>query len=268
MSDRDFVIGLIKPNQMFVDREQYQRFGKRSQIKAISDGFDELLLGVPLISRRSDGTLAVIDGQHRVMAAIECGRGDVPITCQVADGLSVAEEAQLFERINKNRRRVNANDLFRARLTAKDVVAVGMSEIMSRHGLTLGKRTQNAVRAIGACQQAFEDGTLDRVVQTIKSWGDGDSRFFEKILIDAISEFFLHHSEIEPIALALKLRAHSYSRVIMRIKHQVDSGAGNSRVCGLAVIREIYNERRKSRRLGAPSESPAAVQVIQSRLGI
>lgn len=88
--------------------------------KKIAREFDRRLLGVLEVTAHEDGTYTVNDGWHRRQAMMSLGYASAP--CQVHRGLTIEEEARLFDGFN-SRRSVRYIDRFFVRLTEGDVVA-------------------------------------------------------------------------------------------------------------------------------------------------
>jgi hypothetical protein len=85
----------IVANDIRVDT-QYQRPINIAHVRKIANEFDERAFGVILVSERADGSVYVIDGQHRLAAVKSMGRGGSEIPCHVYRGLSVGDEALIF----------------------------------------------------------------------------------------------------------------------------------------------------------------------------
>lgn len=88
------------------------------------------------VSRREDGSLYVMDGQHRLAAAIE--RGDVPhLPCVITRHDSVAAEADAFVKLNRQRRALGSVDVFKASVAAGTESAVEVEAMIKAAGLTI-----------------------------------------------------------------------------------------------------------------------------------
>lgn len=110
----------IRLDELFIDR-QYQRHvlerGKRN-IKAMVQEFSWALFGALVIGRRGLTRYAVIDGQHRAIAAAL--RGDIAkVPCIVLQG-GQQQEARAFSAINSNVTRIHPLQAFRASVVAGD----------------------------------------------------------------------------------------------------------------------------------------------------
>jgi hypothetical protein len=95
-----------------------------------------------VVSKRDDGSLWVIDGQHRLAAAKL--RGDIPfLPCCVGVFGSVADEAAMFVAMNRARKPMNRLDDFHAALAASDAEAIEIQDLVSEAGLTISRNTSS-----------------------------------------------------------------------------------------------------------------------------
>ena len=120
--------------------ESYQRDcdnpKSRKLISKIADSFDWALCQPLSVARREGGVLAVIDGQHRLVAAKL--RGDLPhLPCIIVPSESVEQEANLFAKMNRSRKPLTSVELWRSQLVAGDPVALEAAELIERAGLTV-----------------------------------------------------------------------------------------------------------------------------------
>ncbi len=117
--------------------ESYQRATdgpkSRSLISTITRNWNWNYCQPLVVSRREDGGLFVIDGQHRLAAAIN--RGDVPhLPCVVITGQSQSEEAQSFVAMNTVRQKLSQSDIFNAMLAAGDQEAIATAALLDQTG--------------------------------------------------------------------------------------------------------------------------------------
>ena len=84
----------------------------RALIKRIAGEWDWSLFQLLVVSRRPDGELYVVDGQHRLEAARM--RGDLhDLPCSVYDFRLVSHEADAFVALNQQRKPLTRLDLFK-----------------------------------------------------------------------------------------------------------------------------------------------------------
>jgi hypothetical protein len=94
------------------------------------------------VSRRPDGVLTIVDGQHRASAAKL--RGDIPhLPCVITSYASAGDEAAAFVALNQMRRPLSAIDLFKAAVAAEDKEALLITDALARNGLRLANHTNH-----------------------------------------------------------------------------------------------------------------------------
>jgi len=120
-----------------IDRSYQREVVSTHRARIIARAWDFAAAGYIVVCQREDGSLWVIDGQHRVEAARL--RGDIhkldAIVCSLA---TVAEEAALFRLLNTSPARVASMDLFKATLMAGDAAHVECNAMLARAGLRVG----------------------------------------------------------------------------------------------------------------------------------
>lgn len=127
--------------------ETYQRRtdneASRRLIASIAAKFDWRLFGVLTVSRRPDGSLKVIDGQHRWTGAAM--RGDIDqVPCCLSRFETAEEEAKLFIVANRARKPMNRLDDFHAALAAADEDALEILRLVTEAGLRVARNTSSA----------------------------------------------------------------------------------------------------------------------------
>lgn len=98
--------------EMKVSPKAQREFRKPHAEKFAAD-FDLEALGFPVVNIR-DGHYWIVDGQHRVEALKMMGWADQQIQCECYEGMTEAEEADLFLR-RDDRRAITSFDKFRCR---------------------------------------------------------------------------------------------------------------------------------------------------------
>lgn len=105
-------------------------------IRKIAQFWDWGLCQPLAVSRRPDGRLTIVDGQHRASAAKK--RGDIPhLPCVITSYPNAGDEAAAFVALNQMRRPLSALDLFKAAVAAEDTEALLILDHMKRAGLSL-----------------------------------------------------------------------------------------------------------------------------------
>lgn len=130
--------------QLVIDND-YQReisaFGWK-MINKIADGFNWSMFSPIIVAHHTALRFALIDGQHRVHAALLRGITEVPAMLVHA---SIAEQALAFASSNNNRVQVSKHQVYKASLAAGEGWAIAARDIASRAGCQL--MTANASTA-------------------------------------------------------------------------------------------------------------------------
>jgi len=233
--------------------DEYQRARVESTIRKVREELDPDALGALLVSRRDDGTLAVIDGQQRHTGLVEQGYGDQQTKCLVYTGLSVGDEAALFVKFNKDRTSPRAMVIHNADVLAGDPIAVDLTEIAKARGLRFGEgTTPGVVQAVTTARDVYVHGSpiaLRRTFDTIvRAWGTQPEALGGEI-IRALGAIFSRYGRAcdenrmarqlskEPPAILLKLA---------RVEHAERRGGtqGDGRIAG-SVARMMLRHYNK-----------------------
>ena len=131
------------PSELRID-DSYQRSidtgPSRALIDKIARCWDWRMCLPLVVSKRDDGSLWVIDGQHRHAAALL--RGDIPyLPCCVGVYGSVADEAAMFVAMNRARRAINRLDDFHAAQAGGDEEALQIAQLITDAGFTVSRKT-------------------------------------------------------------------------------------------------------------------------------
>lgn len=240
----------IRPCDTTCDRE-YQRDLKEHKVNKIASEFDPALVGVPVISKRASDELVIIDGQHRMFAQVQAGRGEMAILCEVHSGLTRAEEAALFHALNTRRSGIGAHDAWRSLLAAKDPIAMEIKGILDALGLRISRTTgRNCVCAVQAAQTVHEkNGNLRHTLAILKRWSDGvNPEAFDGQLIRCMSQFIKDHPEAKASEMVSRLEPLAPARVINRIKRAQGSDPDVPKMtAAVTVLREIYNTKNRNK---------------------
>lgn len=164
------------PGELRVD-DSYQRSidtgPSQALIDRIARSWDWRMCLPLVVSKRDDGSLYVIDGQHRLAAAQ--ARGDIPfLPCCVSVYGSVADEAAMFVAMNRARRSINRLDDFHAAQAGGDDEALAITALVHGAGFTVSRKTGSATwvpgevaftSAIAAVRRKHGDGIVRDALQ-------------------------------------------------------------------------------------------------------
>jgi hypothetical protein len=147
----------------------YQRDVRHDLVNQIGRNFDIVKAGPILVSERQDGSLWCVDGQHRMLGALQAG--ETEIFAHVVHGLSQAKEAEL--RLARNERRSDSiYEKFRSRLVMGDEKAHAVVEVIKQQGGVLnynGANSHTGINAIQCVEQLYNaDGNGVWLARTLR----------------------------------------------------------------------------------------------------
>jgi hypothetical protein len=185
----------IDASRIEVD-EGYQRNLNEKRVHQIVRSFDPDVFGVVWVSEREDGSIACLDGQHRVAAALLLNPGQsVWVPSLVYTGLSSDDEARIFFKMNRHRLAPTAIDGWRARLSFNDPDVLAMKGILDQFGIevvmggTGGRIAFNQVIAVSEVEGLYKAGILPVVLTVIDEAWKGEKNAHKGLHMRGISVF-------------------------------------------------------------------------------
>lgn len=209
-----------------------------------------------------DGYFYVVDGQHRVALLRFVGWGDQQVQCELYEGLSRPERADLFLARN-DRINVRSQDKWRIRVLAGDVVAVDIDRIVRAHDLLIDENhADGRVHSPTSLEWVYRGGsnnggrhTPNAVARTLeiitKAWGTGEAALSAQIIKGVGLVALRYDGEVSVDDLAPKLARFPGGPpgLVARAHLERDMVARPISECVASVIVGTYNKGRKARRL-------------------
>lgn len=167
-----------------------QRGLVKYHVERMAVAFDPDLFGFPTLSERG-GWYYIIDGQQRI-AALRLWLGDgweeQYVKCEVYSGLTEAEEAELFLKLNRRRVRIRAIDDFKTAITAGHETERMVEHICHANSITIGDgKAPGRVGCVTTLKKVYtrSDGlTLGKALRIIRdAYGDSG---LEAAIIDGV----------------------------------------------------------------------------------
>lgn len=245
----------LKPSDTTVDH-RYQRELDAKRAEHMAEAFNPELLGVPVVSKRSDGSYVRIDGQHRLAAAVAAGRGDEPILVEVFEGLTLQQEAELFLRLNGGRKAVGSVDKYKARIEAREPVALEIHGVLKKHGCRISAgRGHGIIAAVAAIEYAYYKGNLTRVIYVLSAWMGRDTAGFEGAFVRGVSLFLSLYPDADLDLLVKKLGTASPRQLLTKMKNEARQSTPTEG--SVYVLVELYNHKtaRHRRVLGMAQQA-------------
>lgn len=172
----DVYITTLSPDDIFAD-PTYQRVVDVARARSMAARWDRRLVGVIEVSDRghdANPRYAIIDGQHR-WAAAKCFVDPPALVANVHERLTIADEAALFDKLNRERKKVNIFEHYKARLAADDWIIGRIQRVLDKHGLKVDPAPhEGCVGCVGTLEKVadIDDALLDETLGLIIDiWG-------------------------------------------------------------------------------------------------
>jgi hypothetical protein len=190
---------MIRVGDLRID-QHYQRNLKDGWARAIADNWDQFLYDPMDVSLREDGSMYVMDGQHRLAALRMLGYEDQMVVCRVFTGLTLAMEARRFN-TQGNRKPLNAQEQFRSRLFEGQAAELAVDQCIRMAGFLLnysGSETANGrVVCVGSLLSVYRSGGADHLLDSLNviAAGFGRENGPSAKTVSGISAFLRKHGE-------------------------------------------------------------------------
>lgn len=130
----------------------YQRVFSETRVMRMQREWSWVSCGVLVVSERRDGMIFVVDGQHRLQAAMR--RSDIDmLPCIIFECDELSEEASSFIDCNTARKPMASGDKFRARVVTGDPLAVWIDAQFKIYGLSAAEsaKTTDSIACLDSC---------------------------------------------------------------------------------------------------------------------
>lgn len=195
--------------------------------------------------RHPSGDVFIIDGGHRIEALTKIGWGDQQVQCQAYDGLTEAEEAEVFLKLNSTLT-VNAFDKHRVAVTAGRDDARAIEQIVKAQGLRISRnRTEDAVTCVGTLQRIYHRAGPTALARTLGIVRDAYGRpGYEATVLGGIGLLVARYNgdlDIERLVTKLNTAAAGVSGLRGRAAVAQKQFGGTREACVAAAAVDIYN---------------------------
>jgi hypothetical protein len=187
----------ISVEKLVVDVTYQREIGRRgaANVNQISENFDWSKFAPVIVAPVEGGVFAIVDGQHRTTAAILRGLETVP--CQVVQA-DRAKQAAAYAAVNGNVTKTTAQQLYHAKLAAKDAQALALSDVCAAAGVEILRKNlvraeirkgqTCAVTSLNRCLTLYGRDTLITALQCITETADGNPGFVRATIVEPLCE--------------------------------------------------------------------------------
>lgn len=222
--------------------------------RRIAVDFNPDKMGTLTVSRREDGTVVAVNGQHRLTALRLMGWDDQQVECDAYTGLSLVEEAEMAIGLNDSRRHT-AIERHRKAVIAQRPVPVEIDNVVESRGFHLTDQVTESggIAAVVAVYQVFEgprgsEGKhptiLGLTLATIADvWGHDSHDARSRPIIAGLGLFmhrYLHVVDFDRLTLVLS-KLPSPAALIGKGKAETDLRKAPQAQGIAAAIQIVYN---------------------------
>lgn len=185
--------------------EEYQRDFSLAKGRKLSAEWDDAVVGELFVSERADGSLNLIEGQHRRWAAEDRFGPNKKLKCAVYMGLSVQDEADMFVKLNTMRTSPTAFDRARASVAAGYALESEIADVLNSLDLRWGKSAgPNTIGAITALRRIMKTNGGEQLRQTLEiviaTWGRKASTY-DADIIQAVARLLFAKPDLDTARL-------------------------------------------------------------------
>lgn len=180
---------------LVVDHTYQREIGKkgRANVRLIAESFDWSKFAPVIVAAVEGGRYAIVDGQHRTTAAALRGIESVPCQLIIADQ---SKQAQAFAAVNGAITKTTPQQLFHAKLTARDEASLEIQEVCQIAGVFIARASKasarhqvgetQAVGVLARCLSRYGRDTLITALQCITQTADGNAGYVRSTIIEAL----------------------------------------------------------------------------------
>lgn len=223
-----------------------QRRFRAAHANYLAANLDLNKLGLPVINHR-DGIYWVCDGQHRVWALKANGFEADVLDCEVYEGLSDPQMAEMFLG-RDDRKAITPFDKFHVACTAGRSRENGIRRTVEGVGLKIGRGDEeDTIRSVGALGKVYDTAgavVLGQALRVLKGAFAGDPASFDGRLIEGVGMVFNRYNgrtNEDTLTARLAVTNGGVRGVLRRAEDlRVRTGSQKSHCVAAAVV-EIHN---------------------------
>lgn len=260
-----FTIEEIPVGDLEVDREIQRYVLNLKKVENIKADFSPEALDLITVSRRNRVTQVILDGWHRVTVVKELTDNQGTILGRVFEGLTKAQEAMLFLRLNAGNQ-PNLLEKFKAKLVAGEPNATEITKLVHAYGWTITPQTGNGnIQCVGALDRVYKRSVeLDAepnlltiaLLCVTRAWGI-EREGGQAAILEGVATLFAEYGEqLEVDRVIAKMAAYPGGAMGLHSDARKMASLRRSRVPSAVVelLVEEYNKGKQSKRLPPPKK--------------
>lgn len=234
--------------ELQIDRS-YQRELDIVRVENMAKTYSPALLLPFAVNIRADGSKFTVDGQHRTAMLAKIGKSDSNVACAVYRGLSVEEEAWLFDELNKRQKKLTPLQQFRGAVAAGDPEALEIKAAVESAGFVIRPEQRDLSRSnvpgVASLKRVRKQYGHDRVAQVMNliaaTWGTEHGPSAEIILY--VADFiYRYEGKFAPKRFARVFAKVDPATLVSQVKVNKVSGGMDFLTAWNFKLVETYNK--------------------------
>lgn len=187
---------MIATDSLLVD-DRYQRDLDEPRARRIARDYEAERFGLLCVSRRGKQNF-IVDGQHRWHAAKILKFPKVP--CAIYEGMEAKEEANLFARMQSDRKGLSAVDRFNAQVFADYPESVAINDVVVDLGMRIdrSRHSGTTISAVISLERIYRRWGAEHLRDTLRTsneiWGGNDG-CLQGAFLDGFARFYAAYGD-------------------------------------------------------------------------
>lgn len=192
--------GTVRGSDLHVDPD-VQRSLNPKQVDKLENEWDEIFAGTLVISKRKDGSMWVVDGQHRCAAGLRKD-GEMIFDAEIHEGLTLQQEADMFLALNKDRKPPHPFDNYHVSITAGKELEMRIEAEVASRGLMVAKTASaNKVAAIEklrslANKDKARTGLISDTLEVCEAAWGRNAESWDNMIIFAVGTVIIKNRDV------------------------------------------------------------------------
>ena len=239
--------GVVKIADLGIDM-RYQRELKQSLVDRILADYDIVAADLITVSRRADGTLWIVNGQHRTAAAKLAG--ETEMLALIYDGLTLEEEADLRLKSN-NRRADTPQERFYGQLTKGDEESLAIQQLLAAVGSRVNRspNQSSGVNCVSTLEYIYRKDAGLTLRSTLRllfdAFGPIQGEIAQESVIHGTAWFIKQHgAEVSRADVVKRMRHEGVQRLLTQARTHQQVARGALWLNFYRALVEMWNYKR------------------------
>ena len=245
----------LRLGDLIVEGIPYQRPLNLERVEEMAQDFRPVRMTLLTVSRRENGDCVVVQGQHRWHMMVALLGLDGLVECRVWEGLTLAEEAELFADEDETRRSTIPLDRYKAHLVAEHADALALRDLLERRGWQLlrgsATSTTKTLACTGQIREIVDRRGIEQFEQILIILEEAGWTITPTAsLIDALDAFWARYRDHikHPEAVGKFLLKRYVSFKLLNFEARTEAAKSNEYGVRVALIEEMTRGYNRSHR--------------------